>query len=107
MSWQPTSVAYGVRHSRVFGFLGRAGEAIDAALALQGTGNVPRKCFTRIGWPNQVTAMLTDNDDYFRVSFNIDGIILTVQLAEVQMTQANVRDMFIELVAATLPLTNP
>lgn len=107
MAWTPTTVAYGIRHNRLFGFLGRAGEAVDAVIPLQGTGNVPRKCFSRIGWPNRVTAALSDKDDNFRLTFNIDGIVLTVDLADVQMTQANVRDMFIEVVGAALPITNP
>lgn len=107
MAWTPTSVAYGVRHNRLFGFLGRAGDAIDAVVPLQGTGNVPRKCFTRIGWPDQVTAMIVDDDEHYRLTFNIEGIILTINIKDVQMTQANARDMFIEVVNAALPMTNP
>lgn len=107
MPWNPTTVAYGVRHARLFGFLGRAGDAIDAVLALQGRGNVPRKCFSKIGWPNQVTAALQNSDGNFRLTFNVDGIVLTVDLADIQMTQQNVRDMFTEVVSAALPITNP
>lgn len=107
MPWTASSVAYGVRHNRLFGFLGRAGNAIDAVVALQGTGNVPRKCFTRIGWPDQVTAMIVDDDEHYRLTFNIDGIVLVINLGEVQMTPVNARDMFTEVVGAALPITNP
>lgn len=105
--WTPTSVAYGIRHDRLFGFLGRAGEAIDAVIALQGAGNVPRKSLTRIGWPDQVTAMIVDDDEHYRLTFNIDGIILMINLDEVQMSPANARDMFIDIVNTALPITNP
>lgn len=105
--WMPTSVAYGIRHERLFGSLGRAGEAIDAVIALQGTGNVPRKSLTRIGWPDQVTAMIVDDDEHYRLTFNIDGIILAIDLDEVQMSPANARDMFIDIVNTALPITNP
>lgn len=108
MPWSPASVAYGIRHSRLFGFLGRAGDAIDGVLALQGTGNVPRECFSKIGWPNQVTAMLVDDDEHYRLTFNVDGITLVIKLSEVQqLTQQNARDMFVDVVTAALPITNP
>src|SRR2546426_1034870 len=73
MPWIPTEVAYGVRHNRLFGVLRTAGDAIDKVVALQGTGNVPRKCLTRIGWPEPVTAMLVDDDENYRLTYNIDG----------------------------------
>ena len=107
MPWTPTEIAYGIRHSRLFGFLGRAGDAIDAVLALQGTGNIPRKCFTKVGWPEPVTAMLIDEDENYRLTFNIDGIVLVVKLSEVQLTVAQARDMFIDVVNAGLRLTSP
>jgi hypothetical protein len=107
MAWTPTSVAYGIRHARLFGFLGRAGEAIDAVIVLQGSGNVPRKCFTNIGWPDQVTALLMDNNDNYLLTFNIDGIILTIKIADVQMTVAQARDMFVDVVNTALRITNP
>ncbi len=107
MPWTPVEVAYGIRHNRLFGFLGRAGDAIDMVLTLQGQGNVPQKCFTRVGWPEPVTAMLVDNDENYRLTFNIDGIVLVVKLSEVQLTVANVRDMFTEVVNAALRITSP
>lgn len=107
MPWTPTEIAYGIRHNRLFGFLGRAGDAIDAVLALQGTGNVPRKCFTKVGWPEPVTAMLIDSDENYRLTFNIDGIVLVIKLSEVQVTVAQARDMFIEVVNAALRITSP
>src|SRR5262245_23114860 len=107
MGWLPASVTYGIRHPRLFGFLGRAGEAIDAVLALQGTGNVPRKCFTQLGWPDEVTAILRDSEDNYILKFDVDGIVLTINLADVQMTQANARDMFVDVVNAALRITHP
>src|SRR2546427_6800891 len=107
MPWIPTEVAYGVRHNRLFGVLRTAGDAIDKVVALQGTGNVPRKCLTRIGWPEPVTAMLVDDDENYRLTYNIDGIVLVIKISEVQMTPANARDMFTEIVNTALPITNP
>ncbi len=107
MAWTPSSVAYGIRHNRLFGFLGRAGQAIDAVIALQGTGNVPFKCFTRIGWPDQITAVITDDDDHYRLKLDVDGIVLVINLGAVLMTPVNARDMFIEVVGSALQLTNP
>jgi hypothetical protein len=107
MSWTPVEIAYGIRHNRLFGFLGRAGDAIDTVLALQGTGNIPHKCFTRVGWPEPVTAMVIDDDENYRLTFNIDGIVLVVKLSEVQLTVANVRDMFTDIVNAALRITSP
>lgn len=107
MPWTPIDVAYGVRHNRLFGVIRSAGDAIDKVIALQGTGNVPRKCLTRIGWPDPVTASLVDDDENYHLTFSIDGIVLMIKLSEVQMTAANARDMFTEIVNAALPITNP
>lgn len=107
MTWTPSTVAHGIRHKRLFGFLGRAGDAIDTVLTLQGSGAVPRKCFTRIGWPDAVTARLIDDDGNFALTFNVDGIILDVNLEYIEFTRTNARDMFIDIVSNALPLTNP
>lgn len=107
MTWTPSTVAYGIRHKRLFGFLGRAGDAIDAVLELQGSGAVPRKCFTRIGWPDAITARLSDDDDNFVLTFNVDGVILDVNFEEIEFTRTNARDMFIDIVSKALPVTNP
>src|SRR5438270_312319 len=107
MAWTPSSVTYGIRHKRLFGFLGRAGDAIDAILSLQGTGSVPHKCFTQIGWPDQVTARILDDDHNFDLTLNIDGIVLTVNLEYIEFSHVNTRDMFTEIVAKALPITKP
>jgi hypothetical protein len=107
MAWTPSSVTYGIRHKRLFGVIRRAGEAIDAVLALQGRGAVPHKCLTQIGWPDPVTARLLDDDHNYDLTINIDGIVLTVNLDYIEFTHVNTRDMFIDIVSTALPFLNP
>lgn len=107
MSWPPHSVAYGIRHERTFSVPGRIGQAVDALVALQGSGAVPRKCFAKIGWPDPFSARLTDADQNFALTLNMDGIVLTVDLEYIEFTRPNARDMFAEVVATALPITRP
>lgn len=51
--------------------------------------------------------MIVDDDENYRLTFNIDGIILLIKLSEVQMSPPQARDMFIEIVNTTLPITHP
>lgn len=105
MSWVLSKVALGVRHKRLFGFLSRAGDVIDAVLPLQGTGPFPEKCFNKVGWPNQTTARIQDDDENFIVDCNIDGVILKVDVQATALTHQAVRGSFVELVQKVLPIT--
>jgi hypothetical protein len=102
MAWEPEQVVFGIRHKRLFGFLGHAGDSIDALLRLPGTGPFPQKCLTRISWPNQVTARIEDDEEHFVVECNIDGVVLMVDLQELEMTRDQVRDAFIEVANTVL-----
>jgi hypothetical protein len=105
MTWNnPVSVTYGIRHKKLFGVLRRGGDAIDAVLPLQGTGNVPRRSLTRIGWPDPLSARITNEDEDYALTINAEGIVLTVDLQNIRFTHVNVRDMFQDIVDVALPI---
>lgn len=105
MSWVLNRIALGIRHKRLFGFLSRAGEVIDTILPLQGTGPFPEKCFNKIGWPNQITVRIQDDDENFVVECNIDGVVLKVNLAEIELTHGDAKSAFVQLAQKVLPIT--
>lgn len=105
MSWVLSRIALGIRHKRLFGFLSRGGEAIDSILPLQGTGPFPEKCFNKVGWPNQITVRIQDDDENFVVDCNVDGVVLKVNLTEMELTHGAAKSAFVQLVQKVLPIT--
>jgi len=105
MQWEPKLVNFGIRHKRLFGFLGRAGDIIDAIISLEGTKPFPEGCFTKIGWPTQVTARIQNDDQTLVVECNIDGLVLTVDLEETGLTRDQAKDAFATLSEIALKIS--
>ncbi len=103
--WTPTSVTFGIRHQNVFGFLGRAGDILDAMNATEGTRFIPPKLFTRVQWPNPITARMMSEGNTVTVDFSIEGVILNVDLEGTGWDRQRVKDVFIQLVGMALPIS--
>jgi hypothetical protein len=103
--WDPTSVTFGVRHERIFGFLGRAGDILDAARRAQGGRVVPSKLFTTIEWPNPITARAVNKDRSLTVDFSVEGVVLTADLEKMQWSRQRAADLFLELTRIALPIS--
>lgn len=103
--WTPTSVTFGLRHENVFGFLGRAGDILDAVRKAEGNRIIPNKLFTKVNWPNQITARLLSDDESVTADFSIEGIILTADLEEIEWSRERVKTLFVELARIALPIS--
>jgi len=96
--WNPSSVILGIRHERVFGFLGRAGDILDAVRRSEGGKVVPSKLFSKIQWPNQITARMLNNDQSVTVDFSIEGVVLNVDLDKMGWSRQRANELFLDLV---------
>jgi hypothetical protein len=105
MAWEPKEIIFGIRHKRLFGFLSRAGDIIDAVLRLGGTGPSPDGCFSKIGWPDQVTVQIGDDDEHFVANCNIEGLVLRVNMEELELGRDQVKDAFMELCRMVLGMS--
>lgn len=104
--WLPDQVVFGIRHKRLFGFLGRAGDILDAVSALNGTALFRDGFFSGVNWPNRVTARAQDRDGNFLVDVNIDGLVVTADLAKSHLTREHVKEMFARIAKVVLPMLN-
>lgn len=106
MDWSPMSVTFGVRHQNLFGFLGRAGDILDSVNSLQESSrSLPRRVFTTVRWPNPITAEMLNENETISVQFSIEGVILTVDLEETDLTRERVKQMFVELTRTAFAVT--
>jgi len=103
--WDPTSVTFGVRHERIFGFLGRAGDILDATRRAEGGRVVPSKLFSKVQWPNQITARMLNNDESLTVDFSIEGVVLNADLEKMGWSRQRTNDLFVELVRIALDIS--
>jgi len=104
-SWTPDQVVFGIRHKRLFGFLSRAGDILDAINALNGTAPFRDGFFAAVDWPNRVTARAQDREGNFLVDVNIDGVVVTVKLKESGLTRDQVKAMFSRITRVVLPIS--
>ena len=104
-AWNPDQVVFGIRHKRLFGFLSRAGDILDAINALNGTAPFRHDFFASVNWPNQMTARAQDKDGNFLVDSNIDGVVVTANLEESGLTREQVKGMFSRIARVVLPLS--
>lgn len=105
-AWTPDQVVFGIRHKRLFGFLGRAGDILDAINALNGTPPFKHDFFSAVNWPNQFTARAQNRDSNFLVDANIDGVVVTADLGKSGLTREHLKEMFARIVRAVLPISN-
>src|SRR5213596_3577566 len=103
--WTPDQVIFGIRHKRLFGFLGRAGDILDAISALNGTVPFRHDFFAGVNWPNRVTARAQDRDGKFLVDANIDGVVVTATLGKGDLTREKVKVMFSRIARVVLPIS--
>src|SRR5262249_7373570 len=105
MPWDPDQVVFGIRHKRLFGFLGRAGDILDAINALNGAPPFREGFFTKVSWPNRVTDRIEDQEETFFVDVNIDGIVVTVKLEESGFSHQQAKTMFARIARDVLPIS--
>src|SRR5438309_2352682 len=103
--WTPDQVIFGIRHKRLFGFLGRAGEILDTINALNGTAPFRHDFFAGVTWPNRFTARAQDRDGNFLIDANIDGVVVTVNLLKSKLTREKVKAMFAHIARVVLPIS--
>jgi hypothetical protein len=105
-AWTPDQVVFGIRHKRLFGFLSRAGDILDAINALNGTPPFKHDFFSAVNWPNRVTARAQNRDGNFLVDANIDGVVVTANLEKSGLTREQVKLMFERIVRAVLRISS-
>jgi hypothetical protein len=103
--WSPNSVTYGLRHQNVFGFLGRAGDIIDSVREKGGSKAMPSDLFSKIQWPNPITARMMNDDQALTVDFSIEGVILNANLDALNWSRDRVRELFLALLNIALPIS--
>jgi len=103
--WNPSSVTFGIRHERIFGFLGRAGDILDAVRRAEGGKVVPSKLFSKIQWPNQITARMLNNDASVTADFSVEGVVLNADLEKMRWSRQRANDLFLELTKIALDIS--
>jgi len=103
----PTSIVFGVRHKKRFGFLDNAGEILDTVIELQEAGELPFPqgvMFEEIGW-QKLSAQMKDNRGTVSVEFNPDGLVLTVDPTRSRLTRESAKRLLLALARQVLPMT--
>jgi hypothetical protein len=98
-------VTYGLRHQNIFGFLGRAGDILDSVREKGGTKALPGDLFTKINWPNPITARMLNDNEALTVDFSIEGVILNADLDELNWSRDRIRELFLTILSIALPIS--
>lgn len=103
--WPPTSIVFGVRHKKRFSFLDYSGEVLDTVIEMSEAGELPDGiAFEQVKW-QKTTARLQTTDGGVVVDFSIDGIVLTIDPAQVRLDRDAAKRLVQALAAKVLPIT--
>lgn len=101
MEYVMPKIVFGLRHSRQYRFLDKAGHMADDVLSLNKTAHfLDRQIFEEIGWSSDRSSfLLQDPNKDLVLECNTDGIVLTCNLdGESEYTPIQVKNIFIKCV---------
>jgi len=103
--WDPTSIVFGVRHKKRFSFLDYAGKILDSIIEMQEAWELPPGVeFGEVGWQKTV-AQLQGTKAGVAVTFDVDGMVLTVDTNRSRLNRESSKRLFIALARTVLPIT--
>jgi hypothetical protein len=103
--WEPISIVFGVRHKKRFAFLDYSGEVLDSVIEMQEAGELPGDVeFEQVGW-QKVGARLQDAKGGVSVTFDVEGLVLTVDLNRSPLHRGAAKRLFLALVPKVLRTT--
>jgi hypothetical protein len=105
--WEhPATIVFGVRHKKLFAFLDKAGEVLDAVIEMPESGEVPGGInFQEVAWTKATGSRVKDETGGIIVDFNVDGLVLTVDPLKSRLTRDAAKRLVVALAGKVLPIT--